>query len=317
MASLVNYSDSDDTEEYSEENTHKSLKRKELDDVSDSSFFPVLTKENILKLPKIDKEYELEDTRESSSLNKNAVEGHVSLSSLLPAPKNDLKMARLSRNNGTRKLNIKIENKHDSTIKNTNSKNENMKNDYVQSNVSLFSLDIEKSNINEYEQTMSNSSSYTPMLVRKQDHLNKKRNVNIENVKLSEKKQQNVHCSEIYRVDKDIDVSEYNYPLIEEETQISRKEKDVESMRIYGKRRSEQGPVKFLEVNAEEEYNANEIMKRKGILVEAPQPIRAIGAGRHQITTLLNSAISQREVFEEAFAANKETKRQSGKKYGF
>ncbi|EMR11761.1 hypothetical protein PNEG_00193 [Pneumocystis murina B123] len=317
MAGLVNYSDSEDTEECSEEDARKSVKRKELDGVSDSSFFPILTKENILKLPKIDKEYELEDTKKSLFLNNDVMGEHVSLSSLLPAPKNDLKMARSSRNNGTKKLNIKIENKHNSVIKNTISKDGNMKNDSTQSDIPLFSLDIEKSNVNEYEQTMLNSSSYIPMLVKKQTLLDKKRNDSIEDVKLSEKKQQNVHCSEIYRVDKDIDVSEYTYSLTEEKNQISRKEKDVESMRIYGKRRSEQGPVKFLEVNAEEEYNTNEIMKRKGILVEAPQPIRAIGAGRHQITTLLNSAISQREVFEETFAANKESKRQSGKKYGF
>lgn len=316
MSGLVNYSDSEDTEECTEKDVRKDLKRKESHAEYDSSFFPILTKENILKLPKIDKEYELEETNRSS-LNNNSTDEHVSLSSLLPAPKNDLRMIRSSRNNRARKLNIIIENKHDPMIENTNSKDENMKNDSVQSNVPLFSLDIEKSDVNEYEQPILNSSSYTPMLVKKKDRLDKKHNDIIEDIKSSEKKQKNVHCSEIYRVNNDIDVSEYTYPLTEEKNNIPRKEKDIESMRIYGKRRLEQGPVKFLEVNAEEEYNINEIMKRKGILVEAPQPIRAIGAGRHQITTLLNSAISQRELFEETFAANKESKRQSGKKYGF
>lgn len=315
MLGLVNYSDSDeDTENCFQKNIRKAFKRKELDDITDTSLTS-LTKENIRKLPKIDKEYDFDET-EKPYISDDKIKEPVTLSSLLQTPKNVLKTFRLSKDGETKKSDIKYTYVPQSVMKNKINKKD-VEMDGKQQDISLFSLDIEKPDIKEFEQQKSDSSFYVPMLVKKSTFLDSKNNDNDCDVKLSEKNQPIVHCSEIYRVDNDQDFSDYTYLLPQEEKEVLRKEKDIESIRIYGKRRSGQGPINFLEVDAEQEYNTNEMMKRQGLLVEAPQPIRAIGSGRHQITTLLNSAISQRERFEEAFAANKETKRQSGKKYGF
>ncbi|KTW27901.1 uncharacterized protein T551_02868 [Pneumocystis jirovecii RU7] len=320
MTGLVNYSDSDDdTITCFEKNARKSLKRKELNGVSGlfSSSISSLTKENIRKLPKINKEYEFDEPEKTGISNSSAEEKHLGFSSLLPAPKNNLKMVRLFKNTETGKSDTKrIYISHSITKDKEDEHKENDVDDF-QSKVSFFPLNMEKPDIDEYEQMKSDSSFYVPIFVKKNDYLASKRNSDLYNVKLNEKNLPNVHYNELYRVDEDQDFLEHTYLLDKEEKEVSRKEKDIESMRIYGKRRTEQGPINFLEVNAEEEYNTNEMMKKQGLLVEAPQPIRSIGAGRHQITTLLNSAISQREVFEESFAANKEIKRQSGKKYGF
>ncbi|KAG5439907.1 hypothetical protein PCANB_000189 [Pneumocystis canis] len=316
MIGLVNYSDSDeDVVNYSEKDKSKFLKRKRLNGAFNKcSSLASFTKENIRKLPRIDKKYEDDEDEKTVSLENTMNNNNVGLSSLLPPPKNNFKMTNLSKKNEIKKSDIKYSDISHSAIKNINKELVDVKKEKKLQKVSFFSLNIEKPDLNEFEQTKSDSSSYVPMFVKKADHSTFKYDEHDYNVKSDEKNIQNVHCSEIYRVDENYDFLEYTYPLSEEKKESFHKKKD---MRIYGKRRSEQGPINFLEVDGEKEYNTNEIMREKGLLVEAPQPIRSIGAGRHQITTLLNSAISQREVFEESFAANRETKRQSGKKYGF
>ncbi|KAG4305744.1 hypothetical protein PORY_000654 [Pneumocystis oryctolagi] len=316
MTGLVNYSDSEeDIVNCFEKNARHSLKRKEINGTSDSFSFSI-TKKNILKLPRINKEYGSDEIKETDTSNCNEEKKDIGFSSFIPAPKNNLKVARMSKNNGMKKF---TEYSQTPCLEKKDEGKEcfSTSSEDVQSKVCFFSLNIEKPNVNEYEQMRSDSSSYAPMFVKKEDYLALKKKNDVDNTELNKKITQNIHCSELYRIDEDQDLLEHTYSLVEEK-EIPFKEKDIESvMRIYGKRRKDKGPINFLEINAEDEYNTNEIMKKQGLLAEAPQPIRSIGAGRHQITTLLNSAISQREVFEESFAANKETRRQSGRKYGF
>ena len=75
--------------------------------------------------------------------------------------------------------------------------------------------------------------------------------------------------------------------------------------------------IKIMDFNAGEMYAQNAADKASGVLADQVAPVRAIGTGRHQLTQLLNNVQDQRESLEEAFARNRQVKKESGAKYGW
>lgn len=64
-------------------------------------------------------------------------------------------------------------------------------------------------------------------------------------------------------------------------------------------------------------YATNASLKAQGMLDENKRPVKAIGGGRHQLTTLLRSAQTNQEGLEQMYAENRRTKKEAGSKYGF
>ncbi|ORY84511.1 mitotic checkpoint regulator, MAD2B-interacting-domain-containing protein [Protomyces lactucae-debilis] len=70
------------------------------------------------------------------------------------------------------------------------------------------------------------------------------------------------------------------------------------------------------EFDAGLQYKLNNDARESGDLKEETT-VRSIGGGKHQLSSLLNSALSQREALEAQFAKNKDKKRSAGARYGF
>ncbi|OLL26430.1 Pre-mRNA-splicing factor cwf20 [Neolecta irregularis DAH-3] len=88
-----------------------------------------------------------------------------------------------------------------------------------------------------------------------------------------------------------------------------------EALQFMHGRRQPSKPADILTYNLAETYQSNE--EYRTTAEETPQPVRAIGSGRHQITQLLHAVQNQKESFEEQFARNRRAKKEAGKKYGF
>ncbi|GAO48816.1 hypothetical protein SAICODRAFT_6895 [Saitoella complicata NRRL Y-17804] len=86
-----------------------------------------------------------------------------------------------------------------------------------------------------------------------------------------------------------------------------------------GRRRKGQKPItaNIIDYNVEEQYNLNEELLRTGQLQPQTQPVRAIAPGRHQLSSLVNAAHSQKESLEENFAQGRKNKSEGGQKYGW
>ncbi|BFZ60394.1 hypothetical protein YB2330_001430 [Saitoella coloradoensis] len=86
-----------------------------------------------------------------------------------------------------------------------------------------------------------------------------------------------------------------------------------------GRRRKGQKPItaNIIDYNVEEQYNLNEELLRTGQLQPQTQPVRAIASGRHQLSSLVNAAHSQKESLEEHFAQGRKNKSEGGQKYGW
>lgn len=80
-------------------------------------------------------------------------------------------------------------------------------------------------------------------------------------------------------------------------------------------RRSRDSAVKIVDYNAGEVYRENEEYRARAI--PESQPIRSVAPGRHSLSSLVSMANLQKNEFEEHFARNRQTKRESSSKYGF
>ncbi|CAN6611559.1 hypothetical protein TRVA0_004S04280 [Trichomonascus vanleenenianus] len=73
---------------------------------------------------------------------------------------------------------------------------------------------------------------------------------------------------------------------------------------------------KVIEFNADDFYQHNIDLKRRGELQERKAPIRAIGSGKHQLSAVIANAQREHEGLEEKYAQTRKKKQQSRTKYG-
>ncbi|KAF3915419.1 hypothetical protein AA313_de0209168 [Arthrobotrys entomopaga] len=92
---------------------------------------------------------------------------------------------------------------------------------------------------------------------------------------------------------------------------------DEASMRMFMGRRGRNAEIKLVDFNVDQEYANNEAARKAGELAPEKNVIRSIKPGKHQLTSLLNAAQSQRTALEESFAQGRRNKKESGSKYGF
>jgi hypothetical protein len=85
----------------------------------------------------------------------------------------------------------------------------------------------------------------------------------------------------------------------------------------HNRARRSQQPIEVVDFKVDEFYEANEELRSRGDFNNIKRPVQAVGAGRHQLSTLLRSAQQNREGLEETFSRGKRNKREAGKKYGF
>lgn len=92
---------------------------------------------------------------------------------------------------------------------------------------------------------------------------------------------------------------------------------DEAAMRqLYGRRGPGKEPIKITTFSVDEEYRQNELEKKLGLAQEV-KPVRTVAPGRHQLTSLLNVAQSQKSAYEDAFARGKQNKKEASSKYGW
>jgi hypothetical protein len=74
--------------------------------------------------------------------------------------------------------------------------------------------------------------------------------------------------------------------------------------------------VSVVNFNTDQEYAANELIRQAGEQ-QAHNPVRAIAAGKHSLSQLVNAVSNQREALEEQFATGRRNKKEAGSKYGW
>ncbi|KAK6543779.1 hypothetical protein TWF694_000511 [Orbilia ellipsospora] len=92
---------------------------------------------------------------------------------------------------------------------------------------------------------------------------------------------------------------------------------DEASMRMFMGRRGRNAEIKLVDFNVDEEYANNEAARKAGELAPEKNVVRSIKPGKHQLTSLLNAAQSQRAALEESFAQGRRNKKEAGSKYGW
>ena len=77
--------------------------------------------------------------------------------------------------------------------------------------------------------------------------------------------------------------------------------------------------IRVLNFNTDQEYDDNEALRAAGEKAAQQQhnPVRAIAPGKHNLKQLVSAAQSQREAFEEHFAAGRRNKKEAGSRYGW
>ncbi|KAA8914139.1 hypothetical protein TRICI_003036 [Trichomonascus ciferrii] len=93
--------------------------------------------------------------------------------------------------------------------------------------------------------------------------------------------------------------------------------KDIERLEGRRRRTMKDEPVNVVDFSVDEFYQTNEDLRQKGLLEESKRPIQAVGSGRHQLRSLVESAQQNREGLEDMFTKNRRTKAEAGSKYGF
>lgn len=91
--------------------------------------------------------------------------------------------------------------------------------------------------------------------------------------------------------------------------------KDIE--KLEGRRKLKNEAVNVVDFSVDKFYQTNEDLRQKGLLEESKRPVQAVGSGRHQLKSLVESAQQNREGLEDMFAKNRRTKSEAGSKYGF
>ncbi|CCG80690.1 protein of unknown function [Taphrina deformans PYCC 5710] len=81
------------------------------------------------------------------------------------------------------------------------------------------------------------------------------------------------------------------------------------------RRRGQEAPLVMQEYDAAQQYAQNEAYIASGAGNEAA-PVRFVGTGKHQLSSLLSLAHSQKDALEESFASQKRAMREGKNKYG-
>ncbi|EGX52078.1 hypothetical protein AOL_s00043g468 [Orbilia oligospora ATCC 24927] len=92
---------------------------------------------------------------------------------------------------------------------------------------------------------------------------------------------------------------------------------DEAEMRMFMGRRGRNAEIKLVDFNVDKEYERNEAARAAGELAPERNVVRSIKPGKHQLTSLLNAAQSQRAALEESFAEGRRNKKEAGSKYGW
>ncbi|KAF3207808.1 hypothetical protein TWF106_011622 [Orbilia oligospora] len=92
---------------------------------------------------------------------------------------------------------------------------------------------------------------------------------------------------------------------------------DEAEMRMFMGRRGRNAEIKLVDFNVDKEYEKNEAARAAGELAPERNVVRSIKPGKHQLTSLLNAAQSQRAALEESFAEGRRNKKEAGSKYGW
>ena len=140
------------------------------------------------------------------------------------------------------------------------------------------------------------SQDYVPVMLEKKDEEEEAKEGNVEPSTLSER----IDNSSLYNL---ASQSGLNYDEISK----------------YESRRNQSSneKIKVLDFNVDDFYQQNDELREKGLLDANKRPVQGLGGGKHQITTLLRSAMQNKDELEEMFAQGRRNKAAAGSKYGF
>jgi hypothetical protein len=89
-----------------------------------------------------------------------------------------------------------------------------------------------------------------------------------------------------------------------------------ERRRLFGRNKGAGPTANVTYLNMEEEYNNNEQLRLQGQAVEH-RAVKAVAPGKHSLQQLVNSAATQKEALEDAWAEGRRNKAEAGSHYGF
>ncbi|KAI5195149.1 hypothetical protein AUEXF2481DRAFT_40038 [Aureobasidium subglaciale EXF-2481] len=89
-----------------------------------------------------------------------------------------------------------------------------------------------------------------------------------------------------------------------------------ERRRLFGRNKDAAAFANVTHLNMEEEYNNNEQLRAQGAAVEH-RAVKAVAPGKHSLQQLVNSASTQKEALEDAWAQGRRNKAEAGSHYGF
>jgi hypothetical protein len=89
-----------------------------------------------------------------------------------------------------------------------------------------------------------------------------------------------------------------------------------ERRRLFGRNKDAASIANVTYLNMEEEYNNNEQLRIQGQAVEH-RAVKAVAPGKHSLQQLVNSASTQKEALEDAWAQGRRNKAEAGSHYGF
>lgn len=85
---------------------------------------------------------------------------------------------------------------------------------------------------------------------------------------------------------------------------------------LLGRQKNNSSAVNIVNFNIDEEYKANEDIRRSGEQVQH-NAVRAIAPGKHSLKQLVNMGTAQAEALEESFASGRRNRSEAGSKYGW
>jgi len=89
-----------------------------------------------------------------------------------------------------------------------------------------------------------------------------------------------------------------------------------ERRRLFGRNAASASAINVTHLNMNEEYNNNEQLRAAGQAVEH-RAVKAVAPGKHSLQQLVNSASTQKEALEDAWAQGRRNKAEAGSHYGF
>lgn len=90
----------------------------------------------------------------------------------------------------------------------------------------------------------------------------------------------------------------------------------AERRRLFGRNKDSAALANVTYLNMEEEYKNNEQLRIQGQAVEH-RAVKAVAPGKHSLQQLVNSAATQKEALEDAWAQGRRNKAEAGSHYGF